>query len=41
MFIVMGLGVVATSLVGFTVKSLRNVEFDLPDVLPDETPAEA
>ena len=41
MFIVMGLGVVATSLFGFMVKSLRNVEFDLPDVLPDEAPTEA
>lgn len=41
MFMLMGLGIVVTSLLGFLIKPLRNVEADLPDVLPDEAPAEA
>ena len=35
MFVIMGLGVTVVALIGFTIKPLRNVESDLPDVIDD------
>lgn len=39
MYIVMGIGIVVTSLSGFLIRPLRNIETDLPDVIPDDSVA--
>ena len=40
MFVVMGLSATVVSLLGFAIRPLRNVERDLPDVIPDAPPVD-